>query len=440
MTHSGCENLDRKLSFSGMVDQEDLALKTAASTRMGRSEARLPNNRSARLSRCAILGLLALAVSIASVGAGAQQTIVIGGSGLPAIEVNLETALAPQTGRTNRVGGLLPDDRPPLVDIGSLNRSLLRPPTQRTTGNAPQRETPSAKPKTARSNLVNKPSTPRKPRGGTRIPATSFAAEIGPKSSGTQMAALPKATPPRASSAPTSAPPAKALKPVPKVEARVAPVPPPVAKPKPPAASVSRAPAEAVAEPKQLPPVKTTKRTSPPPVPNLPKQTAAAPTTTTAPPPPVVKPPPPAVRPSKSAPRAAAPPLTKPEPQAAPKPSETKVAALPPARTAAPQSVLTRLIFPAGAADVAGPLAEQLDNVARTMRTRDERLLLQAYAAASTSGSASGSRRLSLARALEVRSYLIRKGLKSTRIDVRALGTSDNSSPADRVDILLLTR
>ena len=88
---------------------------------------------------------------------------------------------------------------------------------------------------------------------------------------------------------------------------------------------------------------------------------------------------------------------------------------------------------------MSGPLAQQLDIVTTTMLARDERLLLQAYAAASQAGT-SGSRRLSLARALEVRSYLIRKGLKSTRIDVRALGTSAASGPADRVDIILLTR
>ncbi|MDA0262246.1 MAG: OmpA family protein, partial [Proteobacteria bacterium] len=125
-------------------------------------------------------------------------------------------------------------------------------------------------------------------------------------------------------------------------------------------------------------------------------------------------------------------------PPAARPPSQMAVAPSP--RAPSPNGVLTRLVFPPGSADVGGPLAEQLDALARTMRTRDERLLLQAYAAGGSAGSASGSRRLSLARALEVRSYLIRQGLKSTRVDVRALGASDASGPADRVDVILLAR
>ena len=48
----------------------------------------------------------------------------------------------------------------------------------------------------------------------------------------------------------------------------------------------------------------------------------------------------------------------------------------------------------------------------------------------------SQARRKALARGLEVRKYLIGKGVRSNRIDVRALGTKSEGGPADRVDIV----
>ena len=46
------------------------------------------------------------------------------------------------------------------------------------------------------------------------------------------------------------------------------------------------------------------------------------------------------------------------------------------------------------------------------------------------------ARRMSLSRALAVRTYLINEGVRSTRMDVRALGNNVDGEPADRVDIL----
>ena len=65
------------------------------------------------------------------------------------------------------------------------------------------------------------------------------------------------------------------------------------------------------------------------------------------------------------------------------------------------------------------------------------RLQLRAYASAQDS-SASAARRLSLSRALAVRSFLIESGVNSTRIDVRALGAKSESGPADRVDLVVI--
>ena len=50
------------------------------------------------------------------------------------------------------------------------------------------------------------------------------------------------------------------------------------------------------------------------------------------------------------------------------------------------------------------------------------------------------ARRLSLSRALAVRSFLIKEGVQATRIDVRALGSQVPSGPADRVDVTLISR
>ncbi len=72
---------------------------------------------------------------------------------------------------------------------------------------------------------------------------------------------------------------------------------------------------------------------------------------------------------------------------------------------------------------------------------RDEtlRLQLRAYAGGSDD-SASHARRLSLSRALSVRSELIEQGVRSTRIDVRALGNKSKDGTSDRVDVILVKR
>ena len=83
---------------------------------------------------------------------------------------------------------------------------------------------------------------------------------------------------------------------------------------------------------------------------------------------------------------------------------------------------------------------EQLAGLADEMARSDGRLQLKAFAGGSGGNAASAARRLSLSRALSVRSYLIEKGIRSTRIDVRALGVPDDDGPPERVDIILLAR
>jgi outer membrane protein OmpA-like peptidoglycan-associated protein len=77
--------------------------------------------------------------------------------------------------------------------------------------------------------------------------------------------------------------------------------------------------------------------------------------------------------------------------------------------------------------------------IAELKRDDATRLQIVAYA---TGGDEAGSqaRRLSLSRALAVRSYLIDQGIRSTRMDVRALGNRSPDGPADRVDMVIVRR
>jgi outer membrane protein OmpA-like peptidoglycan-associated protein len=50
----------------------------------------------------------------------------------------------------------------------------------------------------------------------------------------------------------------------------------------------------------------------------------------------------------------------------------------------------------------------------------------------------SAQRRLSLARALAVKNYLVERGMPADRIDVRGLGASSEGGPADRAEVLLI--
>ncbi|MBT6085598.1 MAG: hypothetical protein HOH22_07570 [Rhodospirillaceae bacterium] len=47
---------------------------------------------------------------------------------------------------------------------------------------------------------------------------------------------------------------------------------------------------------------------------------------------------------------------------------------------------------------------------------------------------------MSLSRALSVRSFLIDNGIRSTQIDVRALGNKTTEKPINRVDVNLARR
>ncbi len=149
----------------------------------------------------------------------------------------------------------------------------------------------------------------------------------------------------------------------------------------------------------------------------------------------------PLVPPAATAPTAApVPPVSAPAPiettpATAPQPDPSvQVASLPPA-----QDANHRLRFERGTADVLGETREELEMVAIELMRHDDRIEIQAFAGEAGDVS-SDARRLSLKRALNVRKFLVERGVLQSRIDVRALGGARDNGPADRVDILLSSR
>lgn len=275
---------------------------------------------------------------------------------------------------------------------------------------------------------LNRPEPTAAPRAKPASPAAGQAA------SGSAPVPLSKPTP-----APKPAPaPAAEMAEAPKAE---------------PAPKVETKPAEV--EPPKAPPLpaEETKQAPPPPAPepvvpnksNVPDAPSPAPDTTTSPqemleqrsdsqP----------SAPAAPAPVATAPSTPAPAPAPAPKPA-AETAAVPPAAkdpvASAPSGAGEySLAFGSGSFELNNAARAQLDSIVKNMGSDENmRIQLQAYAEGD-SNNASKARRLSLSRALQVRSYLIDKGVRSTRIDVRALGANVPSGPADRVDIKTVQR
>jgi outer membrane protein OmpA-like peptidoglycan-associated protein len=209
----------------------------------------------------------------------------------------------------------------------------------------------------------------------------------------------------------------------------------PVVKRPPPAATGATAGGARRLTPSKPP---ATPRKSRPPPPATPKIAAPAPPPPPPPPQiarvPAAPKPPVAAAPAKP-PAAAAPTAKKPTPA---KPVQT--ASLPPAASGFGPGRSFRIGFAAGQTALSDEATKALARVVEGMKT-DPALRLRLLAFAGGSGTtASQSRRLSLTRALQVRSYLIDNGVRSTRIDVRALGNKFQGGPPDRVDVNVTTR
>ena len=242
------------------------------------------------------------------------------------------------------------------------------------------------------------------------------------------------------------------LKPPSKTMKRAAPAKRRVAKKAPPKPRVTAPAAPKIAPPPPKVAAAPKALVAPPPPPAAPAPPKAAPEkpvsnkVTAAPPPP-----PPSLAPPAPAASAAATPAPPPPPPPAINPPKPAVKAPPPQQTAAltsrpaPTGALKpgqqfRLGFSGGSAAISDGAETQLDGVSKALKQDGNlRLQLLAYAAAG-SQTPSQARRLSLSRALAVRSQLIEKGIRSTRIDVRALGNKSEGGPPDRVDIIITTR
>lgn len=128
---------------------------------------------------------------------------------------------------------------------------------------------------------------------------------------------------------------------------------------------------------------------------------------------------------------------------AAPTPAPAAGAA-PPVQMAAATTVgsgLSAIKFPAGVTDLPPGPQPALDAVAARLLA-DQSLRVQVIAHATGSADeAMEARRVSLARAVAVRAYLINKGVRSLRIDVRALGNRADEGPvADQVDLMVVSQ
>jgi len=245
------------------------------------------------------------------------------------------------------------------------------------------------------------------PKLKLRAPVSSLKRPRAPQPAIRVQVAKPAPAAPKRAIQPRAAAPVVAAKPVPKKVVRVTPPPPkPV---------VKKAAKSVVAPPaiKPAPAKPVVAKKAPPP------------------PPPVMKPAP--VKPVvvKKAP----PPPT---PSVAPQPKK-QIASLPAAQLPTGGGHVMRVDFTGASTRLSPDAKARLRGLAEQITVAGDRLQLKAYAGG-TSETPSSARRLSLSRALAVRSFLIESGVRSTRIDVRALGRASDAGPPDRVDVVLLVR
>lgn len=98
-------------------------------------------------------------------------------------------------------------------------------------------------------------------------------------------------------------------------------------------------------------------------------------------------------------------------------------------------AVLSRVRFISGKTDIPTQEQQALDVVVERLLTSHERVRLAAFSG-KIGDASSEARRLSLARALAIRSYLVSKGVAVDRVDVLAYGGA-KASITDRVHVLV---
>ena len=95
------------------------------------------------------------------------------------------------------------------------------------------------------------------------------------------------------------------------------------------------------------------------------------------------------------------------------------------------------MTFKATEATLPLTMKESMDKVVAKLKANEaQRMNIVAYASAAAD-QASTARRVSLARALSVRAYLIDNGINNLRINVQAEGDKNPGGAADRVDLFI---
>ncbi|MBL6933799.1 MAG: OmpA family protein [Alphaproteobacteria bacterium] len=440
------------------------------------------------------MAFLAVALFLPPRAALAQDTIVVGRSGMPEVEVDFDAIEFPQ-GRPEASGSFRAFRSKGLLMPGSKaapgERIVLTPPGSQPAAKAPRLKPPRTKQAKAGVPQLNipdvssaKPAMPKPPKA--KPPAPAKAKKPAPAAA-TEMAAAPPEAPPQMDMKPEPAAKAEPKKvkvaekapekavaePAPepkkepkkepqlaaKAEKKAPPEPPAAPPPAPPAPKAKKpaikAPEVAKPAPVAPPPAPDMAAAddgglTPPPLPDLPDLPPPPPAASLDLPPlpketvqeaaaDLPPPPPPAEKQAKSGDTTdATEPVPMPEP-VLPKLEESKqVAALPPPSTKVPTTGPLTVLFSPGSAVLNTEASERINAVHEKMES-DQSLRLQLVAyATSTDDNPSRARRLSLSRALAVRSQLVEKGIKSTRMDVRALGNKFEEAPGDRVDLVLL--
>jgi hypothetical protein len=95
-----------------------------------------------------------------------------------------------------------------------------------------------------------------------------------------------------------------------------------------------------------------------------------------------------------------------------------------------------RIVYPTDMNDVPPEANAALDDLASQMQADENmRVEIRCYGSG-TPDTENKARRKALARCLSIRQYLFSKDIRTTRMDVRALGLKSEGQPADRVDIV----
>lgn len=356
--------------------------------------------------------------------ADAQQTLVIGGGGAGGVTVNygaLENPYAPYSGYSGT-----PYRQPGTGELLVTRPStLLFPPMQHPQSHIAEQQSFAAQ---GQVPTLTRPGSQQVVSGP---PKSQLLVPLPP---GTELPAAP-----RLAQAPTPAPAAPAAPVAPVIKQAVVPPPPtttPMTEPEVKVASKAPPPPPppaAEVQPIPVPPPPVMQAEIKPEAPATPAVTPEAPEVSQTKEPAMAAteqpvPVPPAPPAAESMPEAPKVEVAKTEDTAA-----ASTAALPPSTT---EDGEVRLLFASGSAELSKTSESELQALAQALLQDEKaRIQLMAYAADSDNNT-SRARRLSLSRALAVRAFLIEQGVRSTRIDVRALGSKTQTGPADRVDIL----